>query len=340
MPAKNYRQGPATVQYPVPTTTAVATMDGVEADVTLTAIASSDTDAIIDIRDLEGPLPAGDYNVILAVLGHNDRDLGYDVGVSTAAIGPITLAAGEVIQIHIAGADLPANCRDAAGMALYLQYVDDGTEFQAAGYAVIPLQGDFVAHIATRPVLQSPFYTELILNSSTEDSRGYLGPRAPKAYEWGTLGPTTGGQDVERSPDTIGFSPDNARNFSVVSVRGTRITTQVLPNQMRDLIRATSGVFIQSAVAGTKFQTGKLSLQVVNAIFGGNRPLRFFPPANKDRSQEMRVYWAKTAQNTAQIVEQWRKDQQTAFQMVFDDAPQDDLLDFQNLEGQFVELIA
>lgn len=441
MSGKGYRAGVPAVQIPLSTTNAIGTLNGVSVNVS--AITPVDS-------YLNGPtsaLPAGQYQVLAGMVGEDQVNRGYTVGQCCAAAPgtALTLTAGQMIQVQITAANRPANANGSPAIALFLIY-GGNTNAQYCGMFPVSQSGDIQVVIDSLPLASAPFFAPSVLTGTANDSAQILGSRSPYAYNWITIGPTGDGNDVGRDVDQITFTPDTAKDVKVATVRSTLVSFSTLPNQMKDIIRAAGGMFVEfagglpqpaapalsttgtagttsysyvvvakntggdisaaSAVAtiatgnatlngtnynvltitavagatsydiyrtasggtpsttgkvgntatttfndtglagdgttaptsptgpnGANFYQGRLSPQIVTAIFPGNRPFRQIMPLNGDGSQEIRTFLAKVIVNQDSIQEQWRKTQQTLIKWQLADIPQDTLLD-----GTYAEL--
>lgn len=322
MPSRSFRIGVSSVDFPVDDTTALPSL------ATLTFTASGTTPTTLDVLDIKPSLDTtATYQVIVGLVGRDATNKGYTVGRCSPSSGNLTITTGQGILVSVANANWPANFDKAVCAAVFLK--KGAADFQLCDFAYIDPSSDFKHMIMAEPLITAPKFTATILQSTTVDE--ILGDRTPLGTVYRRLAPTTGGVNVERRVDTVEFSPDNSANFQVPTTRSTQITFQLLANDVRDIVTAGAGNFVDYT-SGIRVQEAQMSMQTAAGLITGNRPLKLTMPPDKNGKQEIRLYLGSIRENVAGFTEAWTKNAQNPVQFTFSTVTQDTLLVDQHVE--------
>lgn len=166
-------------------------------------------------------------------------------------------------------------------------------------------------------------------------SDAILGSRLAYEYLYVTLGPTTGGVQHNYRKDNVEFRPDNSGNYRAPTTSSAPISTRLLPNVMREIIRAAGGLFAKGSDSGKTVEVGRLSWSLAATVFNGNIPLRLVYPSSKG-GQEVSIHLDRTVSNPEEVALSWQKDQAVTIPITFEAAAQDELLDSVNNEARYV----
>lgn len=330
MPARTFRIGAARVLLSVDdSTTSVPSL----ATLTFSASAVTPTDLILN--DVKGSLDTtATYQVIVALVGKDLSNKGYTIGVSSPSSGSLSITTGQGILVSVTNVNWPANFNKAICAAIFLK--KNNGDFQLAEFAYIDPSNDFKHMIVAEPLLTAPSFTSTLLQSSTTDDT--LGDRAPKGVTYVSLAPTTGGIQVNRRVDTVTVSPDNSADFQIATTRSTEITFQLLPNDVKDIIRASAGNYAKYTSGGRTIEEAQMSLQTAVALVTGNNPIKLLLPPDKNGKQEIRLYLGTIRQNQTAWTEPWTKTAVTPPSFTFSTVAQDALVIDEHIEIVFKDI--
>lgn len=220
-------------------------------------------------NDVRSNLTAGsNYQVMVGLWGYDNTNDGWTIGRCSGLSGVVVPTAGQVIKVIVPNANWPSGSFGTKLAAIFLKKGSGNPKLCQLGY--IDPENDSTFFVGAEAFSTTPSRTTSFLMNASGDST--FGSMAPYGNSDVQLGPTTGGVNYDRSVSTVSVSPDNAPDYQVVTSRGCNLTFNTLPNDLVDVVRATSGIYIKgtgdsTAVVEEAFQT----LITAAAILKGNR---------------------------------------------------------------------
>ena len=159
--------------------------------------------------------------------------------------------------------------------ALAQRIRDDAHEYGATtgrprDIAYIDPSNDFNFYIAAEPFSTTPARTTAFLMNASADST--MGSMIPYGMSETSVGVTSGGVNYVRTVTQVTVSPDNAPDYQVVTARGSNLTFNTLQNELVDVVRAISGIYVKAAGDnGSIIENVQQTLITAAAVLKGNR---------------------------------------------------------------------
>lgn len=329
MPSNSFRIGSARASLSVDSTTAVPALT------TLTFTASGVTPTDLLLNDVKADLDTtATYQVIVGLLGRDTTNKGFTVGRCSPSSGNLVVTAGQVICVSVVNANWPADFSSAICAAIFLK--KNSGDFQLADFAYIDASNNFNHAIMAEPVISAPSFAIATLQSTTVDDT--LGDRAPLGVTYAVLSPTTQGVHVARNVDTVTVSPDNSTDFQIATARSTEITFQLLPNDIKSIVRASAGNYAKYTNAGRDIEESQMSLLTASALLTGNAPFKLLLPPDRNGRQEVRLYLGTIRQNQTQWTEDWTKTAPTPVSFTFSTVSLDRLINDMHIEMAYIDV--
>lgn len=327
------RIGAATVELSTKTATNVPDLTGVGP--TVSAVDAADMDVLIN--DAKAPLPAGDYKVLVALVGRDETNGGYTIGASTDVMGMAqTITAGQGLLVKIASGDWPSDFDSAICAAIFLN-TGASSMYTLAEFAYIDIDTDFRHMVISKPMTAAPKFAEALLTGS--DPNDILGDRSPLGVSYAAITPTSGGVTVTRDVTTVTVAPDNSPDYQIASSRGANITFNSLSNDVKEVVRSTGGDYVKFTDTDD-FEQNAMSMATAVARLSGNASIRLtMPPDNKGLS-ETRLYLGNLNVTQAQVAEAWVKTAPTLITFNLQTAIQDKMINNQHCEIQYKRIPA
>jgi hypothetical protein len=208
------------------------------------------------------------YQVAISLFGYDFANEGWTVGKSSAGSGVVVLSsANEVLKVTVPNANWPSGSFGTPMAAVWLK--KNSGNFQLCELMYIDPSNDTEHYIGAEAFATTPVRTLAFIQNASSDST--VGSRIPYGNTYTQLGPTTGGVTYDRSVSTVSVSPDNAPDYNVVTSRGCNLTFTTLPNDLIDVVQATSGIYIKATSGAAVVENTQQTLLTAAAILKGNR---------------------------------------------------------------------
>lgn len=220
-------------------------------------------------NDIRNDLTVGaTYQVAIGLWGYDNVNQGWTIGKTSGGSGLATITAGQALRVYVPNANWPAGTFGTKFAAIFLK--KNSGNFQLCDLAYIDPSNDFNFYIGAEPFSTTPTRTISFLQNASGDAT--FGSMAPYGGTEKQLGPTTGGVNYERSVSQVSVSPDNAPDYSIVTSRGCTLTFTTLPNDLIDVVQATSGIYIKAAGDNAStVENTQQTLITASAVLKGNR---------------------------------------------------------------------
>lgn len=293
------------------------------------AFTASGVDMTDNVRNstLKGLDTTLTYQVVLCPRGADTTTSGYAIGRGSPSSGNLTLTTGQCIEITVALGAWPANYEKGFVDA----FLKTGSgDFQLAASVKPSTAGSTKFVIMTKPTSES--FTLAQLQSTTPSSSlKALGDRAPKAYLFQEITPTTGPVNVSFTQgNTVTFSPNTSADFQVVGARPVAVNFQGMVNSEKAITQATAGDWTEWQSGGVTYQQGQFGMNTAQILAKGNAPFIMEFPADPDTGAVTQVlFFGLLLQNQDEVSLAWSKTDQTPVTYNFQPAPLDKLLNNQ-----------
>lgn len=208
------------------------------------------------------------YQVCLGLWGYDNVNDGWTIGNTSGLSGVVSLTAGQVIRVTVANGAWPSGATRTKFVAIFLKKNNGNPKLCQLGY--LDPDNDSNFYIGAEAFSTTPSRTiSFLMNASADTTFGSMIPYGGTETQ---LGPTTGGVTYDRSVSTVTVSPDNAPDYQIVTSRGINLSFTTLPNDLIDVVQATSGIFIKAAGDGSSvIQDAQQTLITAAAVLNGNR---------------------------------------------------------------------
>lgn len=220
-------------------------------------------------NDIRPGLTVGaNYQVCISLFGYDAVNEGWTCGRSSAGSGIVNVTAGQVIKVTVPNANWPVGFSGTPVAAIWMK--KGSGNFQLCEFAYVDPSNDFEHFIGAEPFATTPTRTLSFLMNASGDST--VGSMAPYGNTNTQLGPTTGGVTYDRGVSTVSVSPDNAPDYNIVTSRSCNLTFTTLPNDLVDVVQATSGLYIKADGSGSSvIENVQQTLLTASAVLKGNR---------------------------------------------------------------------
>lgn len=287
-------------------------------------VATVETAGKLVHQDIPQKLTVGStYKICIAPCGEDRTNGGLTVGPATAEVTGLAITGSEeFIQISVDNGDFTTNL-DKGLMAIFIA---EGTaDYQLARLAYIQPGKDFVCAVAHQPLATSPYFSYATY-LSTATAQEDLGDRLPNGWNRVLLRPTTGGVEVERTVDDFEINLDVAPAFNQGTARGTVVRFTLAANDVLDIVRAASGIYIRHDLSGVTYEEALQSIATANGRLLGVKPFLLVMPIDPQGFQEIRAYVGSQTFNQRGFTERWVKDGLSGVDYEFSTSIQDRLL--------------
>jgi hypothetical protein len=238
-------------------------------------------------NDVRTNLEAGaNYQVAVGLFGYDQVNQGWTIGKISPGSGIVAPTAGQVIRVYVPNANWPANTFNTKVAAIFLKKANGN--FQLCDFAYIDPSNDFNFFIGAEPFSGTPTRTWSFLANASGDST--FGSMAPYGMKETSVGVTSGGVTYDSGVSTVSVSPDDSPDYDVVTARSSTLSFSTLQNEVVDLIKAISGIFVKAAGDGSSvIQTSQSVLLTAAAVLKGNRHI-IVDEQNSDGTAVKRIY--------------------------------------------------
>lgn len=220
-------------------------------------------------NEIRNNLSAGaSYQVMIGLWGYDQANGGWTIGRTSGLSGVVVPTAGQVIRVIVPNANWPSGTFGTKIAAIFLKKGSGNP--QLCDIAYIDPSNDFNFYIAAEPFSTTPARTTAFLMNASADST--MGSMIPYGMSETSVGVTSGGVNYVRTVTQVTVSPDNAPDYQVVTARGSNLTFNTLQNELVDVVRAISGIYVKAAGDnGSVIENVQQTLITAAAVLKGNR---------------------------------------------------------------------
>lgn len=323
----SYRAGPSVVSFPTSVTTALPSMATVAIQASALTLADSFYNTI------RNPLTVGTaYNISVALVGEDRTTGGWSVGPASPAAGPVTLTAGQGIQVKIPLINWPANFQYAGFLAVFVQPAGGSYQFcKAVPITTFDQANDFYTLVAMAPMSVATQFTLANLQSTGNPlSQRDLGDRTPTGFIYNNFSTTGDIVITYEAGSSVTFSPNTGADFSVTGARVVSVQFSVLANDVKTIAQSAAGDYYSAVMGGHTYYESEFGINTAQIVVKGNKPLIITMPQDPATGvAEQMLLCSLLLQNQQQVAMAWSKKNQTAVPFQFQPVPNDALFNNQ-----------